>query len=78
MPDPIRCITCGAVSFASPKAALHCHTCYEKLCGLLQRAYVQQPGDHFRDDLPPDKMLRVWFTVAELREIAALFAEKDE
>ena len=78
MSSPIRCITCGAVSFASSGAALHCHTCYEALRGLLQRAYVQQPGDHFRDDLPPDKMLKVWFTVAELREIAALFVEEAE
>jgi len=45
---------------------------------LLHQAYVQQPGDHFRDDLRPDKMLKAWFTVAELRAIAALFVEEDK
>lgn len=42
----------------------------ERLRRLLVVAYSQWQGDAFRDDLPDDRHLKVWFTVAELREIA--------
>lgn len=30
MSDPVKCITCGAVSYNEPgKTALHCNKCYE-------------------------------------------------
>ena len=50
MCSPIRCITCGAVSFASPKAALHCHTCYERVKDELA-ALKACHDEHYEDML---------------------------
>ena len=44
----------------------------------LLRPPFDQWGPDLRAELPGGKMLRVWFTVAELREIAALFAEGED
>ena len=43
---------------------------------LLRPAFSQW-GSHLRAELPDGKMLKVWFTVGELRQIAALFVEDE-
>jgi len=44
---------------------------------LLRPAFSQW-GSHLRAKLPEGKMLKVWFTIGELRQIAALFVEEDD
>jgi len=49
----------------------------DRMRRLLMVAYSQWQGDAFRDDLPDEKHLRVWFSVGELREIAELVGTDD-